>query len=162
MIKLIPNRMSDTMTLDKYNEFMMHMTKAYACLLDTPAVADEVFSRLAKKGDVRRIESEQLFVIVKEFFEFLPSPTALADLEKDHLVNEQLYQLYQNHVAPINRAFMIQLGLSGAEEINMYSWFAENVKNQAAANNPRAIECLNRLDKVNPNKGGSAANRKKK
>ena len=162
MVSLIPNRMSGTITLDKYNEFMMHMTKASACLLDLPAVSDKDFKKLPKKGDVRRIESEALFAIVKEFFEFLPTPTALAELEKDHELNEQLYQLYKDYVAPLNRALMIQLGLSGAEEINMYSWFVENVRNQASANNPRAIECLNRLDKVSPNKGGGGTTKKKK
>lgn len=159
MAKLLPNRISEVMTEAQIQQFIAGVKMALEALPKKPVLSSEEFARLPKKGEAREKEAAQMIRIVRRFPKFLPSSLPLLEVEKDSTLYEQLNTLDDEHLSQLVELMAFLMGLSGAEEMNVYLRFEENVKVAANDGDPDAIEALNMINAVDRNRGGGTNNK---
>jgi hypothetical protein len=143
-------------------QFQRGIQMAMDALPKRPAISNEDYAKIPKKGDARRKWADQMLELVRQFPKYLPTTLQTSDVEKDNLLNAQMYSLNQSHVRKLVDAVELLDGLSGGEEINAYSRFIENVRTAAKDGQADAIEAQNQLDDIERMKTGPAKKKSSK
>lgn len=148
MAKLLPNRISETMTDAQIKQFKDGIKMAYDALPKKPVMSKDEFDKIPKKAEVRIKEANLKIKVVRKYGKFLPTVLPIDEVEKDSILHAQIDKLYDDDLQPLVDLADFILGLSGGEEINAYSRFTENVRSAAKDSDPDAIEALNELDAI--------------
>jgi hypothetical protein len=152
MVRLLPNRISVTLSESQKKQFIAGLKMCIDALPSKPAISDADYDKLYKKGAAREKEAGQMIHIVRRFPKFLPAILSLSEIEKDADFYQQLKELSEAHLELLLRLVAVLMGVCGAEEMNAYSIFEENVKIAAAQNDPEAIEALNQINDIDRNR----------
>jgi hypothetical protein len=152
MVRLLPNRISATLSEAQKRQFIAGIKMSMDALPSKPAISDVEYDKLYKKGAAREKEATQMIRIVRRFPRFLPTHLSLAEVEKDAEFYQQLKNLSEDQLALLQNLVAFFMGVVGAEELNAYSIFEENVKIAAAQNDPEAIEALNQINSIDRNR----------
>ncbi len=153
MAKLLPNRLSETMSLDQQKQFREALKTAIKTLPERPVLSKEEFDKIPKKGEVRIKEAELRIKVVRKFPKFLPAALNVQEVENDNLLFDQLNQLYTDELMPLVEAVQLLLGLSGGEEMNAYSRFYDNVKKAKDDGDKEGILAFDELDTIDKQLG---------
>ena len=153
MTKLLPNRISEVMTEAQQKQFIDGITMAINALPKKTIIAQDEFSKIPKKAELRIKEANLRIKVVRKFPKFLPSVLTMQDVENDNTLHGQIDTLYDDYLQPfIDHADFI-LGLSGGEEMNAYSRFAENMKKAKDDSDEDAIAAFNEWDAIDKQLG---------
>lgn len=153
MAKLLPNRISETMTEAQIKQFQDGIKMAFDALPKKPVLSKDEFDKIPKKGEMRVKEANLKIKVVRKYAKFLPSVLSVEEVEKDNTLHRQVDELYDNHLQPLVELADFVLGLSGGEEINAYSRFTDNVRSAAKDGDTNAIEALNELEAIDKQLG---------
>ena len=153
MAKLLPNRISETMTDAQIKQFQDGIKMAFDALPKKPSMSKEEFDKIPKKAAGRIKEANLRIKVVRKYTKFLPTILPLEEVEKDNTLHGQVDKLYDDHLQPLVELADFVLGLSGGEEMNAYSRYADNVKAAAKDGDPDAIEALNELEAIDKQLG---------
>ena len=148
MAKLLPNRISETMNEVQHKQFMDGIKMAFDALPKKPVMSKEEYDKIPKKGTAREKEADLKIKVVRRYPQFLPTLLPLIEVEKDNTLYDQINELYDNHLQPLVDLSDFLLGVSGGEEMNAYSRFADIVRSAAKDSDPAAIEALNELEAI--------------
>lgn len=148
MAKLLPNRLSETLTDKQIEQFRTAIQTAIEALPKKPVISNDDFAKIPKKGETRVKEADQMIRVVRNYPQFLPVTLNLEEVEKDNTLYDQIRDLKLSYLKVLEEHIDVLLGISGGEEMNAYGRFTENVKTGAKDNNAAAISALNEIDKV--------------
>lgn len=148
MAKLLPNRISETMSAAQIKQFEDGIKMAFDALPKKPAMSKEEFGKIPKKAENRTKEANLKIKVVRKYPKFLPTVLSLEEVEKDNTLHGQVNTLYDDHLQPLVDLADFVLGLSGGEEMNAYSRFFDNVRQGVKDGDLDAVEALNELEAI--------------
>jgi hypothetical protein len=148
MAKLIANLINETMTPAQIAQFQKGIQMAMDALPQKPILSNEDYAKIPKKGPARRKWTDQILQLMPLFPEYLPSGLKLSDIQNDNTLNNQLFGLSGQHLRPMVDLMELLLGVSGGEELNAVNRFVENVRTGANDGQPKGIDALNRIEKL--------------
>ncbi len=148
MAKLLPNRISETMSDAQLKQFREGIRLAAEALPKKPVMSKEDFDKIPKKAENRSKEANLRIKIVRKYPRFLPAVLTIQDVENDNALYEQLRKLRDDALVPLMEVADFMLGLSGGEELNAYGRFADNMRKAKDQGDPEAIEAFNDWDAV--------------
>jgi hypothetical protein len=148
MAKLLPNRISETMSDAQLKQFREGIRLAAEALPKKPVMSKEDFDKIPKKAESRSKEANLRIKVVRKFPKFLPPTLSVQDVDNDNVLHEQISALRTDVLMPLMEVADFMLGLSGGEELNAYSRFADNMRKAKDEGDPEAIEAFNDWDAV--------------
>jgi hypothetical protein len=161
MAKLIANLINETMTPAQIAQFQKGIQMAMDALPQKPILSNENYAKIPKKGPARRKWTDQILQLMPLFPEYVPSGLKLSDVQNDNILNNQLFGLNEQHLRPMVDLMELLMGVSGGEELNAVNRFIANVRTGANDGQPKGIDALNRIEKleeraVSKSKGSSS------
>jgi hypothetical protein len=154
MATLIVNRINETMSAAQIAQFQRGIQMAFEALPKKPILSNEDYVKIPKKGPARRKWANQIVQLMPLFPEYVPSALKLSDVQNDNTLNNQLFELNEEHLGKVVDTMEILLGVSGGEELNAVNRFVDNVRTGAKDGQPNGIEALNRIDNIERVKTG--------
>ena len=148
MAKLLPNRISETMTDVQVKQFEDGVKMALAALPKKPQMAKEEFDKIPKKGENRTKEANLKIKVMRRYAKYLPTVLPFEEVEKDNILHGQVNTLYDDHLQPLIDLTDFILGLSGGEELNASARFTENIKSAIKDGDLDATEAMNELEAI--------------
>lgn len=153
MAKLLPNRISETLSDAQIKQFKAGIEMALNALPKKPVVSKDEFDKIPKKGDLRIKEADLKIKVVQKYPKFLPTALTVQDIQNDNVLHGQLNALFKNDLQTLVDDVLFILGLSGGEELNAYGRYTENVKKAKDDNDVEAIAPLDELDAIDKQLG---------
>lgn len=149
MPKILPNRISNTLSNDK----LTAINEAIQVIIDnlgTPvSITNDDYKALAKLGDVLKPICDDVFDVIKENPNYLEDEQPIEEVQKDKTHYEQLTNILKS----LNNAVFLyerQQGTTGAEYRNAIHNYEGNVKEKVKKGNAIAqltLDKLNRIDR---------------
>jgi hypothetical protein len=153
MAKLLPNRISEIMSEAQIKQFQDGITMAFSALPKKPVLDKEDFNKIPKKAEFRIKEANLRIKVVRKYPKFLPTVLTIQDVENDNTLHGQLDKLYDDSLQPLVDLADFVLGLSGGEELNAYSRYADNMRKAKEDGDENAIEAFNEWDAIDKQLG---------
>ena len=146
--KLLPDRVSITLTLKDVQDFIEAIHLARTKLPPTPVVPDVEYERYEKMGEVKRKEATPTIAIFKEHGSYLPPTLSMEKVDKDLSVYD-LVPLALEAVAKVTADLLRLQGLSGAEALNILRLAEDKTYAFTEADDVEdAIKARNEIDKL--------------
>jgi hypothetical protein len=153
MAKLLPNRISETMTDAQIQQFKAGIKMAFDALPKKPVLSKDDFDKIPKKAELRIKEANLRIKVVRKFPKFLPSVLTVQDVDNDNTLHAQVNTLYDDALQPLVDLADFILGLSGGEEMNAYSRYGDTMRKAKDDGDDDAIEAFNAWDAIDKEMG---------
>lgn len=160
MADLLANRINETMSDAQITQAQTAIQSIIAALPVKPIMPDDEYKRIAKKGDAREKEADDMLPIVLKYPKFAPSSMTVEDPKTDNTLYNQLKLFKRDYLTPLVNLVDYLMGMSGGEEINFYSRFIENVKGGVKDKDRDAIAAQNEIDAIDRTKSISTTKKK--
>jgi hypothetical protein len=150
---LLPNRSAKAIPADALDQARQAFQTLHNLLgTDTP-IDEEAYQRLYKIADKRKIETDDVFAVIRENQEFLDTETAFEEIEKDKAFYELCDQLRS-----LQAAFDLRLNreqnIAGAEYLDACKGYEASVTYRVSRGNSKAQAVKTQLDAIARSKAG--------